>query len=199
MEQIFLQLKPIFQSVYIYTINHPNTLVKVLLVWFAFCGIMEWINRFRKKRSFFYVLWKLIIGIFFSGCMVMLFYVTLGNRYPSAEEKYRFDLFWSYKEVIYNNNQFILWQIVWNIVAFIPMGNACFYLLDTNRKFYKVILYMGAFSLGIEATQLYFKMGLFEFDDILHNTLGAVCGYLIAGCFSIVGTLGAFIIKRCQK
>lgn len=199
MKQIFLQLKPILEVVYHYTINHPETLVKVLLVWFTLCGIMEWINRFKKKRNFFDIVWKAVMVIFFIGCLVMLLYVTLGNRHSSGEEKYRFDLFWSYKEVIYHNNMFILWQIIWNIVAFIPIGNVIFYLLGKKRKFYKVILYMGAFSLGIEATQLQFKMGLFEFDDVLHNTLGAVIGYLIAGFFSIVGSFFAYIFCKCKK
>ena len=91
--------------------------------------------------------------------------------------------------VIFNHNQFILWQIIWNIIAFVPMGNALYYLLDRTeyshggdrkRKFYKVVLSCGIFSAGIELIQLFFRIGLFEFDDIVHNTLGAVIGYGIA-------------------
>lgn len=36
------------------------------------------------------------------------------------------------------------------------------------------------FSASIEITQLVTKCGLFEFDDIFHNTLGAVVGSMIA-------------------
>ena len=34
-------------------------------------------------------------------------------------------------------------------------------------------------SFVIEVVQLVFKLGLFEFDDIFHNTLGAVIGFVM--------------------
>ncbi|MBR4027500.1 MAG: VanZ family protein [Lachnospiraceae bacterium] len=40
-------------------------------------------------------------------------------------------------------------------------------------------------SLTIEVLQLFMKKGLFEFDDIFHNTLGGVLGYVIYLCGSI--------------
>ena len=36
------------------------------------------------------------------------------------------------------------------------------------------------FSASIEIIQLVTKCGLFEFDDIFHNTLGAVAGSMVA-------------------
>ncbi len=34
-------------------------------------------------------------------------------------------------------------------------------------------------SFVIEVVQFVFKLGLFEFDDIFHNTLGAVIGFVM--------------------
>ena len=36
------------------------------------------------------------------------------------------------------------------------------------------------FSLSIELCQLVFHMGLFEFDDIINNTIGAILGFIIS-------------------
>jgi len=40
-----------------------------------------------------------------------------------------------------------------------------------------IILSTIGLSFGIEVIQLVFKLGLFEFDDVFHNVLGAVIGY----------------------
>ncbi|MCC8015604.1 MAG: VanZ family protein [Eubacterium sp.] len=39
---------------------------------------------------------------------------------------------------------------------------------------------LGAFSFIIEVIQLSFNLGLAEMDDILHNTIGALLGTIIA-------------------
>jgi glycopeptide antibiotics resistance protein len=42
-----------------------------------------------------------------------------------------------------------------------------------------VCLVTCACSLSVELVQWCFRLGLFEFDDVLDNTLGAVAGYAI--------------------
>ena len=41
------------------------------------------------------------------------------------------------------------------------------------------VLISFSFSVFIEATQLFLKLGLAEFDDIFENTIGALLGALI--------------------
>lgn len=83
----------------------------------------------------------------------------------------QFDLFWSYKEW-FSGNWNLGWQILANIVLFIPLG-----VLLPNRKRFLLIPIL--LSISIELLQLYTLRGLFEFDDIFDNTLGAVIGWAI--------------------
>jgi glycopeptide antibiotics resistance protein len=49
-----------------------------------------------------------------------------------------------------------------------------------SRKVFRRVILLGFFtSLTIEILQLVAKRGLFEFDDIFHNTLGVAIGYWI--------------------
>lgn len=70
----------------------------------------------------------------------------------------------------------MLTQVVMNLVAFIPVG----FLLGCafpRLKWWQVLLIGGGFSLLIEVSQLVFKLGLAEFDDVFHNVLGCLVGY----------------------
>lgn len=186
---MILDMKSYLYQIYMYTISHPQVILVALGIWFILCGFMEWKGKAKKGKNIVFIIWKALVWLGLSGCVIMFLYVTLCNRYQAPDLRYKLQIFWSYREVIFNHNQFILWQIIWNIIAFVPMGNALYYLLDRTeyshggdrkRKFYKVVLSCGIFSAGIELIQLFFRIGLFEFDDIVHNTLGAVIGYGIA-------------------
>lgn len=58
------------------------------------------------------------------------------------------------------------------ISCFFPLG---FVLTDAlaGCRLWMVILISGAISSLVGLSQLYFKLGLFEFDDIFNNILGA--------------------------
>ena len=49
------------------------------------------------------------------------------------------------------------------------------------------MLISGVISSLVELSQLYFKLGLFEFDDIFNNILGAVLGWCM---FCILRSIG---------
>jgi glycopeptide antibiotics resistance protein len=51
-------------------------------------------------------------------------------------------------------------------------------------RFCKVALLGFLTSLSIELLQLVLKRGLFEFDDMFHNTFGVILGYGIRWIFS---------------
>ena len=71
--------------------------------------------------------------------------------------------------------------IVLNILLFVPFG----YLLPLFRKradrWWKVLLCGFAASLTIELLQLVTRYGMFDLDDLMHNTLGALLGW---GCYA---------------
>lgn len=181
------QLKPYFYSAYRYIIEHPKMLLLVMAIWFTVCGVMEGIRQKSDDKNVIIFLWKIMVWMALFCSVIMFLYVTLCNRYQVTYMRYKLDLFWSYREVIEHNNRFVLWQIAWNILAFVPTGNTLYYLFANRRKWYKVFLICAGFSLCIELTQLLGRIGLFEFDDIFHNTLGAMLGYLIGKVFGKIG------------
>lgn len=78
-----------------------------------------------------------------------------------------------------------VWEVVDNILLFIPLGillpMVCVYI-----SWKKVAIIAIATSASIEVCQLVFRLGLFELNDILHNTLGAVVGYSIYLLFTTI-------------
>ena len=68
-----------------------------------------------------------------------------------------------------------------NILIFAPLG----FLIPMSsknkvtRNFFVVTLISVMFSGAIEVVQILTKVGAFDIDDIILNTLGAVCGYIV--------------------
>ena len=69
------------------------------------------------------------------------------------------------------------WQIILNIILFIPFG---FMFPIIKPKLSKVTITYGfMFSFAIEIMQYITGRGLADIDDLINNTLGAAIGYLI--------------------
>ena len=103
---------------------------------------------------------------------------TLLFRTVTEEAQYNLELFWSYralgKEVLTFEDKMLVRQMLFNIVMFIPVGG----LLALEIEWKGLLIGCGV-SLGIEATQLITRRGLFELDDLFHNSVGVVIGVLI--------------------
>lgn len=76
------------------------------------------------------------------------------------------ELFWSWGEWAVQKN-----QILANVVMFIPVG----VLVGRLWKWRGLIVAVGL-SCVIELLQLMTQRGLMEFDDVIHNSLGALIG-----------------------
>lgn len=75
--------------------------------------------------------------------------------------------FWSYK------HPELIDEVMANILLFIPFG-----FLSGKLWGWKAIPLAAFLSFYIEAVQMVCNLGFFEFDDMIHNTAGAVIGYL---------------------
>ena len=69
-------------------------------------------------------------------------------------------------------------NLVGNVVAFIPFGMFLPWLYGKCRRFALTTMFSFEFSLLVETIQLVFKVGSFDVDDILLNTLGGMLGFL---------------------
>ena len=79
----------------------------------------------------------------------------------------------SYQEIFSGNVRFLM-ENVENILLFLPIGASLTIVLHLDLR--QTALLSLAFSLLIECSQWLFWLGSLEFDDLLHNTLGAMIG-----------------------
>ena len=99
-----------------------------------------------------------------------VFSLAVLSRSSRPEALVSLRLFWSYHD----------WpagyaQIVANVAVFVPIG-----LLAGLLVGWRGVLGGAGFSLLIELLQLLLHRGVFEFDDLFHNTLGALLGAALA-------------------
>ncbi|MBQ6927335.1 MAG: VanZ family protein [Oscillospiraceae bacterium] len=85
------------------------------------------------------------------------------------------ELFWSYRQWL-DGNQKIGRQILLNIAMFFPFGFFLGGLLKRRARLITVAVSAAVFSLLIESLQFILMRGLFELDDVVSNTLGALLG-----------------------
>lgn len=66
-----------------------------------------------------------------------------------------------------------------NVVVFIPVG-LLLGIAFKQMKWWIALLIGCGISITIEALQFFLMRGFSEFDDVMHNTLGGVVGYIIS-------------------
>ena len=151
---------------------------------------MSYLSNINDCPLWFLILVVLLVPILYlatkkSVISVLIPYVlliigeTLIFRTVSAEPRFQFELFWSYKIWSY-----YWFEIIANIIVFIPLG-----ILLCKLFGWKGVIFAILFSSGIEIIQLVSRRGLFEFDDIFNNSLGSIIG----------GVTTMLIKKRVKK
>lgn len=114
--------------------------------------------------------------------IVSLFYllIVFGAVFMNRNSVSHFEvqrLFSSYKTAWYTCSAQGWRNIVLNIMLFVPFGVLLPLWGKKTDKPYFVIPIGTTVSLIIETAQYIFKIGVFEFDDILNNTVGVILGY----------------------
>ena len=102
------------------------------------------------------------------GYAFLILAETVLIRKPFVGEHIKLELFWSWR--VWNVQR---GQIIANVIMFVPVG-----VLAGCLWKWKGILAAAGLSVGIEILQLVTSRGLCEFDDVIHNCLGAVIGIL---------------------
>ena len=87
--------------------------------------------------------------------------------------------FSSIRRDILTLNSYYIKVLIYNIMAFIPMGFLLPLISKRARNMYFTIIVATAFSFLIEISQLITVLGTFDIDDILLNTLGTLIGYVL--------------------
>lgn len=125
---------------------------------------------------------KIRLSFFCKGLVVyteFILLVTLFCRESSLQAAAAPVLFWSWVEVCQRQNIGMLYDILLNILLFIPFGGL---IKLTCKKIRLPVGWLIGFllSMVIECSQLVFHLGLFEWDDMLHNSFGCLIGFVAA-------------------
>ncbi|MDD2959041.1 MAG: VanZ family protein [Lachnospiraceae bacterium] len=138
------------------------------------CGKKNWIH----DSFYFRQMVILVLSVYFTGVA----HYTLLHRDVSAGMKYELSLFWSYRYVMENSSIEFFKEVLYNVLLLLPMGLLIPLYMKPFQKLRFTFLAGLLISCFIEVSQLIFYLGLFEFDDIFNNTLGAYLGYSIYYC-----------------
>ena len=106
--------------------------------------------------------------------ITMMLNLTILSGEPHIAYRFNFQPFW-YLE---SSSKTVLYYAILNYIFFVPLG----FLLEAlqkRRMVWMTVLVCFSFSVFIETTQLFLKLGLAEFDDIFENTVGALAGALL--------------------
>ena len=137
----------------------------------------------RKIRIFGKILFVLYVAFLLYFLLFSEIYGRTGTR---MEYSYNLELFkeikrfWNHRDIL--GAYVVTMNLLGNVVIFIPFG---FFLPMASgyKSFITTFLYSFLVSLGIESLQLVTRIGSFDVDDLLLNTLGGCIGYIIFSIF----------------
>ena len=71
----------------------------------------------------------------------------------------------------------VFWNLLGNVIGFVPYGALLPAMRKTRMGFFKVALLSFELTLFIEVSQLILRVGSCDVDDMILNTLGGCIGY----------------------
>ena len=114
--------------------------------------------------------------LYIAALIYFLFFSESYGRAGFAEREYHYNVV-PFREIkrfwIYVTN------LLGNVVGFVPFGFMLPLIVRRARGFFLITLLGFALSLFVEVVQLITKVGCFDVDDLILNTLGAAVGYIL--------------------
>ncbi len=136
-----------------------------------------------KKGRGIRILGKILFILYMAFIVYFLLFSDLyGRTGPASEYHYNLVLFreikrfWTYRHQL--GTYAVFTNLFGNVLIFMPFG---FFLpmASRYRSFAAAVLYSFSLSLMVETFQLLTKVGSFDVDDLLLNTIGGAAGYII--------------------
>ena len=137
---------------------------------------------YSARRRRFKTAGAVLLILYLSGLTYFLFFSERYGRTLDIEE-FRYNLvpFREIKRFLmggeYLGHDMVMINLVGNVTAFIPFGLLLPWMRRRMRGLFRVLGAMALFSLLIESLQLITRVGSFDVDDIILNTIGGVLGY----------------------
>mgnify|MGYP004458584977 FL=1 len=120
---------------------------------------------------------KFLLGSLLSEYYFLVLCSTVICRGCGSERSKELIPFWNYAD-IWNRVDYPtdLIEVLLNIALFVPIG---LLLGGMGMRLKRIFLSGVVLSCVIEGSQFAFRRGLCETDDVIHNTLGCIIGYLV--------------------
>lgn len=136
-----------------------------------------------KKSKKFRIIGKILFILYILFIVYFLIFSDWYGRTGTMDD-YHYNLvlfreirrFWNYREEVGLFAMFT--NLFGNVIIFIPFG---FFMpmASKYRSIFSAVFYSFGLSLCVETFQLITKVGSFDVDDLLLNTVGGLVGYLI--------------------
>lgn len=163
-----------------YDVGIPKVIIFGYIV--CTCVLVVVLSSIKANTSQFVRIVSLSFLLFY---VAFVFCLTVLFRDAFTTIRIRLHPFWSYG--ILDNR--LIAEIILNVLLFIPIGFlACGCL--RKKSIIKIVGIGCSLSLTIEIIQIAARRGVFNIDDVIHNTLGCVFGY---GLFKLSNS----ILKIC--
>jgi len=143
---------------------------KSLITAFVCWLLIWWLLLKRKGRLHVPML------LFCAGYSTFILAATILGRSPGSAVSSVDTLFSTWLGTLKEQKISDLYEIVLNVLVFMPMGMICSSLGYSKKK---VILITLLISLCIETTQFLTGRGIFEICDLVHNALGGFIGAVV--------------------
>ena len=168
-------------------ISYIYFLILSLILWFIYRFISH------EKHNKINILREVFINFFFIYFLVVIYFTffkggilhldlqmrSYANIIPLLETIKMFqDNFMGIGNSLYN--------VIGNILLFIPFGFAIPLLFKNHNKLFKVTLYGFVASFSIELLQYLTCTNFTDIDDVIFNTLGALVGFLTFNIFMFI-------------
>ena len=126
-----------------------------------------------------------VLFFLYMACLIyfLIFSERDGRTLSNREYHYNLELFkeikrfWTYRREL--GMETVVVNLVGNVGVFVPVGMAVPLLYERFRRFPQVALLSFEVSLAAEVIQLVAKVGTFDVDDLLLNTIGGCVGYVL--------------------
>ena len=143
-----------------------------------------------RKRTQYRILGKILFVLY----IIFVFYFLLiseiyGRTGEMQEYHYNLVLFREIKRFWNYRRQLGIFatatNLLGNVLIFLPFG---FFMAMASkyRSFLSTLVYSFALSLTVEISQLFMKVGCFDVDDLLLNTIGGMLGFITVAVCNVI-------------
>lgn len=153
-----------------------------------------------NERKFTIAGWLLFYLYMILLCYFLFFSERYGRAFETEEFRYNLEFLKEIKRFIRYRKllglEIFVVNIMGNVLAFAPFGFLLPMLSKHYRRFLSVAILSLMFSLSVELIQLFFRVGIFDVDDIFLNTMGGILGYV---CYAIYHLFDKLVHRHRKK